>query len=232
MNTRIYSDKSALIEAFSHYLVQLITDKLNTPLGYKEGFHWALSGGSTPVALFDFLAERYRDDVDWTSVYFYWGDERCVPPTDSQSNYLMTVIHFLGKIKHNHERVYRIKGEENPVKEAKRYHQLLTAQPVMDLMMLGLGEDGHTASIFPHQIELFNSDALAVEAIHTNGQPRISMTGKMINNANQTAFLVSGSSKATVVAQIANNTPESKAYPASLVSDAIWFMDQDAGSLL
>jgi 6-phosphogluconolactonase len=232
MNTRIYPDKVDLIEAFSHYLIQLIADKLNTPLGYKEGFHWALSGGSTPVALFDFLADRYKDDVDWDSVYFYWGDERCVPPSDPQSNYLMTVTHFLSKIRHNPDRVYRIRGEENPIEEANRYHKLLTTRPVMDLMMLGLGEDGHTASIFPHQIELFHSDALAVAATHTNGQPRISMTGNMITNANQTIFLVSGSSKAAVVAQIANNTPESKAYPASLVSDAIWFMDADAGSLL
>ena len=87
MDKRIYSNKAALTEAFAHYLAQLITEKLSTPLGYKEGFHWSLSGGSTPVSLFDFLVERYSAQIDWSSVYFYWGDERCVAPNDLQSNY-------------------------------------------------------------------------------------------------------------------------------------------------
>ena len=98
--------------------------------------------------------------------------------------------------------------------------------------MLGLGEDGHTASIFPHEIDLYRADAYAVAASHPSGQRRISMTGKMIDAATQTVFLVSGASKASVVEEIANNKPVSATYPATLVKNAIWFLDEDASSLL
>jgi len=232
MDKRIYSNKSALTEAFAHYLAQLITEKLSTPLGYKEGFHWSLSGGSTPIGLFDFLVERYRTQIDWSSVYFYWGDERCVAPNDSQSNYGMTCKHLLNHIDHQNDRVFRIKGEVDPEVEADRYHQLLKAHPIMDLVMLGLGEDGHTASIFPHEIDLYSTEANAVAASHPSGQRRISMTGKMIDAATQTVFLVSGASKATVVEEIANNKSTASTYPATLVKNAIWFLDEDASSLL
>jgi 6-phosphogluconolactonase len=144
----------------------------------------------------------------------------------------MTCKYLLNHIDHQNDRVFRIKGEVDPEVEADRYHQLLKAHPIMDLVMLGLGEDGHTASIFPHEIDLYSAEANAVAASHPSGQRRISMTGKMIDAATQTVFLVSGASKATVVEEIANNKSIASTYPATLVKNAIWFLDEDASSLL
>ena len=229
MDVKVYKDKNEVARQFSKYFADLVAD--------KKVFHVALSGGSTPKLIFDVLASEYKTKIDWTKIHFYWGDERCVPPTDSDSNYKMTVDHLLSKINIPLENIHRIKGENPPKEEAERYSNVLETQlsmeegvPQFDLIILGMGDDGHTASIFPHEIELWNSNHWCEVATHPDsGQKRVSITGAIINNAKTVAFLVTGDSKKEKVKTIFNNEKGYLQYPASLVAptskDLHWFLD-------
>lgn len=229
---QIYRDKQTVAEEFSAYFAKQVEGKAK--------FHVALSGGSTPKIVFDVLAANYAEKIDWTKVHFYWGDERCVPPTDDESNYKMTVEHLFSKIQVPHENINRILGEDDPGREAMRYANLLEIDldrvegiPQFDLVILGMGDDGHTASIFPHQIELWHSDDHCVVATHPNsGQKRVSINGKVINTAKEVAFLVTGASKADKVEAVIEKTEGSEAYPASMVNpesgNLVWFLDVEA----
>ncbi|XLS29150.1 6-phosphogluconolactonase [Flavobacteriaceae bacterium M23B6Z8] len=232
----IFSDKREVAIQFSSFLTELIFE--------KEETHIALSGGSTPKVIFDVLAENFANKINWTKVHLYWGDERCVPPGHEQSNYKMTVDHLLSKIEIPSQNIHRIQGESDPAEEAKRYSSLLREKlpekndiPAFDLIILGMGDDGHTASIFPHEIELWRSDKLCEVATHPDsGQKRITITGKVIDNANIVAFLVTGASKAEKVKSILQREKGYQQYPASLVAPAsgsvYWFLDEKAAYLL
>ncbi|MBO3697406.1 6-phosphogluconolactonase [Roseivirga sp. E12] len=200
----------------------------------------ALSGGSTPKILFDLLADEYQDEFDWSRIQLYWGDERCVPPTDEQSNYKMTVDHLISKINIPESNVHRVLGENESEQEAIRYSEEITSNlpaanglPQFDIMLLGLGGDGHTASIFPHEMELLQDERTC--AIGTNpdsGQKRITLTGPIINNAKSICFLATGSGKAEKIDEIFNKRDRYLAYPAAHISpvdgELLWFLDQGA----
>lgn len=236
MELKIYKDKYEVAEQFSAYFVEKVAT--------ADTFHVALSGGSTPKIVFDVLAEKFADQVDWDKVHFYWGDERCVPPTDAESNYKMTVEHLFSKIDVPHENINRILGEKDPNSEAMRYANLLEIDldrvedtPQFDLVILGMGDDGHTASIFPHEIELWNAEDHCVVATHPDsGQKRVSINGKVINTAKEVAFLVTGTSKAEKVEAIIEKKEGSEVYPASLVNPKsgklVWFLDEEAAAKL
>ena len=236
MDLRIYEDKTAVAKAFCEHLLEITKD--------KQLFHVALSGGSTPKLLFDIMAETYSDQFPWEKIHFYWGDERCVPPDDAESNYKMTVDHLFSKIDVPKENIHRVLGENNPTSEAMRYANLLEINldrvegvPQFDLVILGRGDDGHTASIFPHEIELWNSEDHCVVANHPeSGQKRVSINGKVINTAIEVAFLVTGKGKAEKVQEILEKKPNYEQYPAALVSPTsgklFWWMDTDAAALL
>ncbi len=233
MKTIVDPSKTEVAKRFSEYLEEQI--KNNTVM------HIALSGGSTPKGVFDYMSENAKD-TDWSKVHLYWGDERCVDPTDAESNYKMTVDHLLSKIDIPEGNIHRVLGEADPQTEAVRYGNVLEDQlpkangiPQFDLVILGMGDDGHTASIFPHEIELWDSKENCEVAIHPDsGQRRITITGKIINNAKTVAFLVTGENKAEKVKTIIGKEDGYKAYPASLVAptsnNLIWFMDQDAAA--
>lgn len=236
MELKIYKDKNEVAKAFSFYFDDFVKD--------KDQVHVALSGGSTPKIVFDFLAENFKESINWSRIHFYWGDERCVPPTDDDSNYKMTVEHLFSKIMVPKENIHRILGENDPKSEALRYANLLEINldrvegvPQFDLVILGMGDDGHTASIFPHEIELWDAEDHCVVATHPDsGQKRVSINGQVINTSKEVAFLVTGSSKAEKVKAIVEKTKGSEAYPASLVNpesgNLIWLLDKDAASLL
>ena len=233
MKLNVDPSKAEVAKRFSGYLEEQIKN--------NSSFHIALSGGSTPKEIFDYMAVNAKD-TDWSKVHLYWGDERCVPPTDSESNYKMTVDHLLSKIDIPEKNIHRILGEDAPESEAVRYGKVLDAQlprvdgvPQFDLVILGMGDDGHTASIFPHQIELWDSKANCEVAVHPDsGQRRITITGKIINNAKTVAFLVTGKSKAEKVKCIIDEGEGHEMYPASLVApisgNLIWFLDVEAAA--
>lgn len=233
---RTYKDKNEVAGAFAAYFAGLAAT--------NEDFHVALSGGSTPKVLFDLLAADYGTTIDWNKIHFYWGDERCVPPEDADSNYGMTVAHLFSKIEVPKANIHRILGEAQPTREAMRYANLLEINldrvegiPQFDLVILGMGDDGHTASIFPHEIELWEARDHCVVATHPDsGQQRISINGKVINTAKTVAFLVTGTNKAEKVNEIINKKAGSEHYPASLVQpksgELFWFLDHEAVALL
>jgi len=208
----------------------------------QEIFDIALSGGNSPKGLFKHISKKYTKTIPWKRIHLWWGDERCVPPDDEQSNYKMTLDLLLSKIDIPEKNVHRIKGEEDPEKEAVRYsaemEETLNSRgkdPVFDIILLGLGDDGHTASIFPDQLELFEyKDSCAVTQHPLSGQKRITITGNVLNNANQIFFLVTGQNKSLRVGEIMNDNEAAKLLPAYYISpkngEVIWFLDEKAGS--
>jgi len=232
MKLKISSTKSDVAKDFARYFALVCNS--------KPEVHIALSGGSTPKIVFDELAKNFQSDIDWSKIHLYWGDERCVPPDDDQSNFKMTKEHLLDKIEIPQFNVHRIRGENGPHYEAERYGEFLDnvlpktdGKPSFDLIVLGLGDDGHTASIFPHEIELWDSEQYCEVAEHPESdQKRVTLTGQVINNAEIVVFLVTGENKAGRISEIIDGDATATNYPASLVAPVkgktVWFLDEDA----
>ncbi|TSA37071.1 MAG: 6-phosphogluconolactonase [Porphyromonadaceae bacterium] len=228
------------LNKLTDYFISRISDHLINKSA-NQFFSIALSGGSTPRAIFKLITTNYKNEIDWSKVLVFWGDERCVPPSDEESNYRMAYETLLKHLNIPELNIYRIKGENDPEEEAKRYSEIVNKSlqhvnniPQFDLIILGLGEDGHTASIFPYNIDLFYSDNLFEISEHPiTAQKRITATGCLINNAKEVCFIVTGSGKAKKVAQILLRKEGWQELPASLVDPAggqvVWMMDQDAG---
>lgn len=206
----------------------------------KKVINIALSGGNTPKAIFDLLTLEFMDIIEWEKIRFFWVDERCVEPNHPDSNFGMTRDHLLTKVPVPEINVFRMKGEEEPVKAALDYSELLRSSlpkknnlPCLDLTVLGLGDDGHTASIFPEEMYLWNSHNLCEVATHPQtGQKRITLTGSIINNSRQIIFLVTGKNKAEKTNEILNKTGGFMNYPAALVNQkrTTWLMDMKAAA--
>lgn len=233
----IFEDRSALNRAF--------TERMKSILQQKEIVTLALSGGTTPKSMFDYWAQLPEGEINWKKIRFFWGDERCVPPTDDDSNYKMTKEHLFDIVPVPDENIFRIRGESDPRAEAGRYGELLGREletvdgvPSFDILMLGMGDDGHTASIFPHEIALWDSPENCVAATHpVSGQKRVSLSGRVINAARNVFFLVTGENKADKVKEIIEQPDEAeKKYPAALVQPnsghLYWFLDDKAAQKL
>ncbi|WP_163707945.1 6-phosphogluconolactonase [Mangrovibacterium lignilyticum] len=230
-----YANAQAVAQAFAADLYDFVQQA-------NKAVHVALSGGSTPALLFDILAENYAEKMAWDKIHFWWGDERCVAPTDEQSNYKMTVDHLLGKIEMPEENIHRVMGEWSPEEANKAYIDEISkflpshnGWPVFDLIILGMGNDGHTASIFPHEIHLLNDPNICAVAIHPeSGQKRVSLTGKVINNAKAISFLVTGKSKTDRVSEIFNKLEGFDKLPSSYIQPVngqlTFYFDYDAAS--
>jgi len=207
-------------------------------------FNIALSGGSTPAALFNKMVSGNEDPGIWEQVNFFWVDERCVPPDHTESNYRMTDETFFRPLSVSNTHVYRMMGEEEPHAEAERYEALLRSQlpareglPCFDLILLGMGTDGHTASIFPDQMDLLHSGRICEVARQPEtGQQRITLTGPVINNAERVCFMITGENKAAVLASILDGEEGSEKYPAAHIKPAWgileWYLDEEAAKLL
>lgn len=205
-------------------------------------FDVALSGGSTPKNFFKSLVKKHKDTIPWERIHFWWGDERCVPPNDGDSNFKMVNDILFSNIDIPQKNIHRIKGENNAEEEAKRYSEEIETNlnvrngvPVFDMVILGLGEDGHTASIFPGQLNLIEEDKTCVVSTHPiTGQQRITLTGKVINNASRIFFLVTGENKALRISEIMNDDEAAKLLPAYYISPEngklIWYIDEAASS--
>jgi 6-phosphogluconolactonase len=237
---KIFQSPAELAEKLAEDIVSMI----NQSEKKKRSFTVALSGGSTPELLFSVLGNRFSESVSWEKVHFFWGDERCVSPQSMESNYGMTSRTLLNKIRIPLTNIHRIIGENVPSEEALRYSSEIgsfteerAGLPSFDLVLLGLGDDGHTASIFPGYLELLTSDKICEVAVNPySGQQRITITGRIINNAASVFFLVTGKKKAEIVENIFKKNSASTNYPASyivpLYGSLRWYADKDAVSLL
>ncbi len=239
VNSKIVISKN--IEELSEQFAQILLTGVNKS---ENNFHLALSGGSTPKMIYKYLAENYKSKIDWCRIKFFWGDERCVPPNHPDSNYRLAKENFFYKINIAPENIFRVHCEIDPYEEANRYASIIEENvksennaPQFDLVILGLGEDGHTASIFPDSLNLFEEKNICAvtEHPHTH-QKRITLTGRVINNAKQVVFLVTGKSKSNVVDIILSKKNGSEKLPAFHVNpshgELIWLMDEAASSFV
>jgi 6-phosphogluconolactonase len=207
-------------------------------------FAVALSGGSTPRAAYALLASA-KFSVEWSRVHLFWGDERCVPPDHPESNFRMVEEALLAKIRIPPENIHRMPGEKEPEAAAEAYEAELRkffavergGRPRFDLIFLGLGDDGHTASLFPGVAALDEADRwIAAVYVEKFRSYRLTLTLPVLNAAAQMTFLVSGGSKAKIVGQILSSDSSSSDYPAAKVrpSDGrlTWMLDPDAAKEL
>ena len=203
----------------------------------------AISGGNTPQRFYRILSGTDNADymkINWEKIHIFWCDERCVPPSDPDSNYGLAFKNLLKNIRIPEKNIHRIRGENMPEDEVKRYSAELREYvplrgglPDFDWVFLGLGEDGHTASIFPGQPALLSSGNDCGMAVHpATGQRRISLTAKTINNAGRITFIVTGASKSDKVGKILKNLPDREDYPASHIIPVSgrleWYLDKAA----
>jgi 6-phosphogluconolactonase len=223
------------------YLVDLIGKTILTA-GENNPVNVALPGGSTPERIFKHMAAYHTNSTIWKRINFFFGDERCVPPGHPESNFRM-VQNSLFKIPDiSNKQIFRIQGENDPFDEAQRYRRIIANSikteakwPSFDLIMLGLGEDGHTASIFPGDDLSLQSDEFCVTVSHPqSGQKRITFTLGLINHAKNVVFIVTGQNKALIIRDILYN-PSVTAYPASMVAppkgSLKWLLDTSASGL-
>jgi len=189
----------------------------------------AVSGGTTPKAMFALLADRsapYFARVPWDKLNLFWVDERCVPPTDAESNYRMTNEAMLSKVPLPAGQIHRMKGELEPEVAASQYEAIIRAEfgldrsgdPVFDLVLLGMGDDGHTASLFPHTQALFAMVPLVV-ANHVPQKDtwRVTLTWPVINRARRVAFLIEGAAKAQVLDDVLLGPYDPESKPSQLI---------------
>ena len=202
-------------------------------------FTFALSGGSTPRVLFELLAsDAYRSRVDWARAEIFFGDERCVPPDDSASNYRMARETLLD---HVPARVHRMRGEDDPVAAAVAYErelrELFGTAPRFDLVLLGMGDNGHTASLFPGLTAVTERERWVVaEYVAEVSMWRITFTPVVLNAAAEDLFLVAGSDKASMLHRVLEGPRDPRALPSQVVAPAdgrlVWLVDAAAAAEL
>jgi 6-phosphogluconolactonase len=218
----------------------------NESVSLSGRFVVALSGGSTPKELYSlFASPEFRDQIAWPQVHLFWGDERCVPPNHPESNYRMVLETLLSKVPIPKANVYRMKGEETPQAAADEYELTLRRffrlsddhLPRFDLILLGLGEDGHTASLFPGSYALHETKRLVTAPyVDRLRSYRLCLTLPGLNQAANVFFLVAGENKAGVLRNVLQGRDGSESLPARLIQPQrgrlVWFVDHDAASLL
>lgn len=242
MEIRVLTTPQELFEAAAEEVLQAAKGAVEQ----RGRFTIALSGGSTPKSLFNLLATNARTVLPWDRTFFFWGDERHVPPTDPDSNYRMAEETMLSKIPVAAGNVFRI-PTENPdaAAAAEAYEQTLRKFfqlgpgefPVFDLILLGMGPDGHTASLFPDSVGLHENTRLVianwVDKLKTS---RLTLTLPVLNAARCVAFLVSGTDKAAVLKSVLEEDAPAEQYPSKLIrpnnGKLIWLVDRAAGSAL
>ncbi len=237
ISIRVYESPDDLITGLCDQWLKII----RTSRVRARALHLALAGGTTPKRFYEFVAELPADGIDWKKVHLWWGDERCVPPSDPESNYRMVRESLLDHIDIPAENIHRMHGENDPETEARRYENELKRYlphspgglPVFDVILLGLGEDGHTASIFPDTELNERRASYCITAEHpASGQMRISLNLPVLNSARNVLFMVSGAAKADIAAKIlrdpvsAGDLPAAKVNPVS--GDLLWFLDRAA----
>jgi 6-phosphogluconolactonase len=231
-NIEILADKSALVKRSHEIVISRIQEAINE----KDRFTIALSGGSTPKPLYEALS---NESLPWAKIHVFWGDERYVPATHQDSNQLMARQTWLDKIEIPDSNIHAMNtSAEDPQQDAEQYEAELSnffstdaEFPTFDLILLGMGDDGHTASLFPHTEALKVSDRL-IAVGNKDGQPRLTFTVPLINHADCVVFMVAGENKRPALKEIFAPQGDSTQYPARLIQpqgELFWLLDQSAG---
>lgn len=237
MKIIVSKDSNELSKNAADWLVKNIADVLTR----QDRFTIALSGGSTPKKLFELLAsDAYHNKIDWRRLHFFWGDERFVPFEDDRNNAKMAFEELLNKVPVNKAQVHIMPTEMEPAEAVASYEKILhayfDARPVsLDLVMLGLGDDGHTLSLFPgYEVVHENQKWVAAFYLKEQSMYRITLTKAIVNTASQIIFLVAGGSKANAVKEVIKGKPDADRYPAQVIrpnhDELYWFLDEAAAA--
>lgn len=236
---RVLPDPQRLAEAAAEYLIESAHRAIST----QGGFSLGLAGGSTPKMLYQLLSEEpYRGRVDWSAVEVFFGDERCVPPDHPDSNYRMAYESLLSRVGLGVDRIHQMKGEIDPEQAAREYDALLESRfgaEGLDLLLLGLGEDGHTASLFPGTPALHETTRRCVAQFVPNSTTgpswRLTLTAPFINRCREVLMLVAGAKKASVVDRVLTGPNDPDHLPVQRVAPEsgrlIWMLDAAAAGM-
>jgi 6-phosphogluconolactonase len=226
-----YVDSSA--DAVTERAAQYFVDGIRAAVGARGKARIAVSGGRTPKKTFALLADPsapYREQIPWEKLELYWVDERCVPPDNADSNYRMTREAMLDSVPLPANQVFRIQGELDPDEAAAKYESAIrqsfrlegAEMPIFDLLGLGMGPDGHTASLFPHTDGLHELMRVAI-ANHVPQQKeswRVTLTSPVINRARDVFFLVEGTDKVAALKSVFTGPYDPEMYPSQLIRPA------------
>lgn len=236
MNLHIFPSVPELNEALIAYVIEIANKSIIT----KGSFDFVLTGGNSPKELYQQLSTTYKDKIDWSKVYFFFGDERNVLPAHKDYNGLMAKENLFNNLQTPESHIFYIDTTLTPEDAARAYKNALDkhfngAEILFDLILLGMGDDAHTASIFPGTDLVHNKEenvaAVWVEKLNSN---RISLTAPLINKAKNIAFITFGDNKATALAHVVGDSNKNfELYPAQLINGNInWFVDDKAAALL
>jgi len=237
---QIFEDTKALAQAAADHFVAASEEAIEN----RGRFTVALAGGSTPQETYSRLSDpMLATKVSWRNVHLFWGDERCVPPEHPDSNYRMARKTMIQKVPIPQANVHRIQGELDPDLAAEAYVEELQSvfdseeRPRFDLIFLGLGEDGHTASLFPGSLALRETELWVLAVFSEALQAwRVTLTPPVLNAARQLSFLVSGKSKAERLQEVLEGEPQPEPLPAQLIQplngQVTWLVDKAAAAKL
>ncbi|MDB5276288.1 MAG: pgl [Ferruginibacter sp.] len=235
----IYKTEDEVLNSLANYFV-IVANQAITANGK---FTVALSGGNSPKKLYQLLSSQaYKEQVQWAKVFFFFGDERNVPQTDPDSNYLMAKKTLFDPLQINEANIFPVNTDLEPELAAGRYTDAISRyfagkEMKFDLVLLGLGDNAHTASLFPHT-PILQDRTVSVKAVFLEEQQvyRISFTAPLINLAHHIAFLVYGQTKAAAVKNILETNKNIDKFPAQLIAPVTgtldWFLDESAASVL
>jgi len=224
-------------DATLHYAVEHFITLCRTAIQDHGAFYVALSGGSTPKAIYELLCQpAYRDEIEWEKVYLFWSDERSVPPDHPDSNHHMAMKAGLAQMNIPPHHIHRMIAETGIEKNAHAYEKTIRKvleERVFDLVMLGMGEDGHTASLFPGTKALQATGMVASNFIPEKNTWRMTLTFDCINAASNTVFYVMGSSKKEMLAQVFSTPSILPCQKVGTIDNpALWIVDEAAGSAI
>jgi 6-phosphogluconolactonase len=225
-------------QAVAAAVADLFLKQARAAIEARGSFYVALAGGRTPQAAYELLADSKRSsEIEWPKVHIYFGDERCVPPESSDSNYKMAYDSFLSKVPIPPRNVHRMHGEDEPARAARAYAQALVETmgeaPRFDLMLLGMGEDGHTASLFPGTDPRTDQDQLVRAILAGARDPqRLTVTPLVMNDSRHVAIAVEGAAKAPTLRAVREGAYDPVKYPVQIVSpqngELTWLVDKAA----
>jgi 6-phosphogluconolactonase len=237
---QIFESASEVARAAANRFVELARAAIDE----RGRFSVALAGGSTPKRAYELLAsDEYKDHLDWSKVHIFFGDERCVPPDDAESNYRMANEAMLSRLPIPPQNIHRMQGAGDAVANARLYEDELrtyfndASWPSFDLILLGMGEDGHTASLFPGSPALNEQLSwVAANWAEKFNTFRITLTALAINHAAHAVFLVTGENKAERLAQVLTGEREPERLPSQLINplngSLEWFVDKPASAII
>lgn len=230
-------------KALSASLAEWINNYIQQVLAKQDRFTFVLSGGSTPKALYALLAESpYKESIPWDKLHFFWGDERAVPFEDSRNNAKMCYDELLDKVPVKAENIHIMRTDITPEESAAEYEKIMKtyfegSETTFDFVLLGMGDDGHTLSLFPGTEVIHEQDALTTSFfLQAQDMYRITLTAPVVNNAACVAFLAAGAGKAEVLKQVLQGEKNIDLYPSQIIQPAKgqlhWFVDEAAAALL